>query len=519
MVEKTPNHRSGVQIFHKKLASVFDAIPDMISISDKHGNRIFGNAKFREFFGLDAADLNKVTPTFKTALEKQRYFDQLKQLSPQQPSVSNTHFLHDKDGNGKWIQWSETAVFDENGVITEILSIGRDVSEMKLNEDSLAFSLKEIELIGSITQIALAKNPKSNICKSILEAYHNVTDSAVVRFFSFSKEENHFCLEAELKNGEYTPFESNNYIVPLDGIGINLMSDVNNNTFVFKRIGELIQLMANDYHSAVKDYLTKVESEIPGCSLILLPLLTGGSIAGLVTVVTENTSEAVVQRLRHISEQATIIFSKIFAVEAMEKQKIFHNTILNKLPIDIAVFNTELQYVFINEMAIKNPELRNWVIGKTDFEFCTHRNFPITLAEKRLQHLKLGLSGISTEYVETMKTKNGHRYYLRVIHPILESGKVKYLIGYGVEITGLKKAEFATTEHIHQLEKIAFSTSHELRQPIVNLQALIQLFEMEHSEPEKQKLMECIKKSVNAMDVYTRELALELHSYRRKMNG
>lgn len=508
---------SGIQVINERLHSVFNALADMVSVTDKDGNRIFANSKFCDFFGVASDEFKKIKHLFKSATEEKSYRNRLLQLTTEHPSISTTHFVQDKDGNGKWIQWSETGIFDNDGKLKEILSIGRDITEIKVNEDSLHFSLKEVELIGSITQIALSKNPKSTIYKSILEAYHNVTDSVVARVFSYSKAENQFCLEGELKDGAYVEKGRADYLVPAIDIDINLAENVNENILVFPSIKDLIPALDIEKQHMIKSYLTEIESTTPGCALILIPLLSGNDILGMISLVTKMTNDAVISRLRRINEQSSIIFGKLAAVEEMEKQKVFHDTILNKLPVDIAVFNSELQYLFVNEVAIKNPELRKWLIGKTDFEFCEHKNFPRAIAEKRLQHLTKGLSGLSTEYVEEIKTKNDIHFFLRIIHPIVENDKVKYLIGYGVDITGLKKAELAKTEYVKQLEKIAFSTSHEIRQPIVNLQGLVNLLEIEEDGEEKQKLLNYIKDAVNTMDVYTRDLAKELHSYRSRI--
>ncbi|MFM7770375.1 MAG: hypothetical protein ACKO8Q_07440, partial [Bacteroidota bacterium] len=43
----------------------------------------------------------------------------------------------------------------------------------------------------------------------------------------------------------------------------------------------------------------------------------------------------------------------------------FYKVILNSAAVDIAVFDTDARYMLINEFAVKNKEVRNWLIGRT----------------------------------------------------------------------------------------------------------------------------------------------------------
>ena len=57
--------------------------------------------------------------------------------------------------------------------------------------------------------------------------------------------------------------------------------------------------------------------------------------------------------------------------------------ILNNMPADIAVFNKQHQYLFVNPKAIKNSDVRNWIIGKTDHDYCIEKQKPLTIADNR----------------------------------------------------------------------------------------------------------------------------------------
>ena len=138
------------------------------------------------------------------------------------------------------------------------------------------------------------------------------------------------------------------------------------------------------------------------------------------------------------------ITEKKLAEERIEKQREFYERVLNRIPSDIAVFDKDHRYLFLNPVAIKNPELRLWMIGKRDEDYCRYRNKPIEIMEGRralfnevLREKKLVV------YEETLTDSEGNAdYHLRNMYPVLdENGEVSIVIGYGVNITERRNIE------------------------------------------------------------------------------
>ena len=63
--------------------------------------------------------------------------------------------------------------------------------------------------------------------------------------------------------------------------------------------------------------------------------------------------------------------------------KFFYQSTLNTLPIELVVLDAERRYIFCNEKAISDPELRAWLIGKTDFDYCTFRGKDAAIVAER----------------------------------------------------------------------------------------------------------------------------------------
>lgn len=321
--------------------ALFNAIPEMISLSSPDGKRSYVNRIFCDFFGKSAEELKERNYNFADEQGIQEYLDQLKALSPANPGITNLHHLENVHGEKRWILWSETGIFDEKGNLTEILSLGKDVTRMKEAQEEIA------------------------------------------------------------------------------------------------------------------------------------------------------------------------------------SQKRFTDGVLNNIPADIAVFDDQHRYVFVNQKGLTNEGMRNWVIGKTDFDYCELKNLDKSQAYKRREYFNTAITtGDQIEWVDEHVTKEGaKKYILRKFYPYKEDDKIKYVIGYGIDVTSIKKADKQKDEYIKQLEDIAFTTSHKVRHPLVNIQGLLPMLEDENlSIDDRKRVMQYMKDCTILLDEFTRELSKNLLYYKQLLS-
>ena len=125
-------------------------------------------------------------------------------------------------------------------------------------------------------------------------------------------------------------------------------------------------------------------------------------------------------------------------------QKNFYEQILNNMPVSIAVFDAAHKYLFVNPLAIGKPELRKWIIGKTDEEYCRHTGKPLSLAVTRRKVFnEVASKKTAVEWEEQITAADGEiKYHQRKMSPVFnEADELEIVIGYGADVTEQKKIE------------------------------------------------------------------------------
>ena len=138
------------------------------------------------------------------------------------------------------------------------------------------------------------------------------------------------------------------------------------------------------------------------------------------------------------------VTQKVIAEKRLELQRQFYENVLNNIPEDIVTYSPEHEYLYINPTAIKDAELRKWLIGKRDEDYCNYMNKPLSLAEEKRERFNVVLKTKKlTFWEEKFVTSDGvTEYYIRNLYPVLdESGGVQQVISFGINITDRKKIE------------------------------------------------------------------------------
>jgi signal transduction histidine kinase/ActR/RegA family two-component response regulator len=172
------------------------------------------------------------------------------------------------------------------------------------------------------------------------------------------------------------------------------------------------------------------------------------------------------------------------AEQKLTEQQAFYEFILNQLPTDIGVFDAQYRYVFVNERGIRDPEVREWVIGKDNFAYFDRTGRPREMAEKRHSQLEQAMRRRQlTTYEESFAHPNGTRHMLRCLQPVFHpDGTPNLIVGYGLDITERVEAErtltiakLAAEDSSRLKEAFLANMSHEIRTPMNAILGMSQL--------------------------------------------
>ena len=202
--------------------------------------------------------------------------------------------------------------------------------------------------------------------------------------------------------------------------------------------------------------------------------------------------------------------------ERVLKENELLRAILNQLPSELVVVGTDMRYLFVNKAAVKDDEIREWMIGRTDMEFWQRRNRNSELSVKRHQGcLEVMRTNQDLQFEESFHVGTpNEKHYVRLHRPNLLENSPNYVIVYGQDVTELKKSEESLKakntelEKVnHELDQFVYSASLNLRAPLLSVKGLLQLIEEEElEEAGRKKFIAEIYKSIQRLDSTIRDI-------------
>ncbi|RSK31144.1 PAS domain S-box protein [Hymenobacter metallilatus] len=132
------------------------------------------------------------------------------------------------------------------------------------------------------------------------------------------------------------------------------------------------------------------------------------------------------------------------AESRLVEQQEFYETVLNQLPADVVVFDAQHRYRFVNPAAIRNDEMRQWIIGHDDFEYAAYRGRSDEQARTRraLFERAVRQRGVLAWEEQIRTPDENPRLALRHLQAVYgPQDEVRMVIGYGVDITERHTAE------------------------------------------------------------------------------
>jgi PAS domain S-box-containing protein len=154
------------------------------------GKFTYVNDVFCKFFGKTRDEL--IGKGFVPEMPKEdieRFAQFFRQLDKDNPVGQFTHRIIRPDGEIRWLKWTDTAIFDNSGNITEYQTVGRDITARKNAEEALMQSEAQLQLVFYNAPIGMAITDLTKKYLRVNKAYCDIVGYSKNELLGMSFEE------------------------------------------------------------------------------------------------------------------------------------------------------------------------------------------------------------------------------------------------------------------------------------------------------------------------------------------
>jgi len=166
----------------KRYRAVVEDIPSMICRFLPNGKLTFVNNTYCKFFNKAETELiGQTFFRFNKDAGQDNAHRILMSLTMENPIITTERMQTDSNGRTQWQEWTDRAIFDENGLLTEYQSIGRDITENKLAQEEKVKLEKQLQQAQKMEAIGTLAGGIAHDFNNILSAIIGYTDLAAMK--------------------------------------------------------------------------------------------------------------------------------------------------------------------------------------------------------------------------------------------------------------------------------------------------------------------------------------------------
>ncbi|HLE56892.1 MAG TPA: PAS domain S-box protein, partial [Rhodothermia bacterium] len=143
--------------------------------------------------------------------------------------------------------------------------------------------------------------------------------------------------------------------------------------------------------------------------------------------------------------------------KAATRMEAFYQNVLDELPLQVAIFDTEGRFLYLNPASLSIPERRAWIIGRTEREYFEYVGRNVELADERDSYRRKAMAErTKVTYEELFETQSGERRsYAHGFFPVVDAdGEIDKVLGFRYDITDHKRTAWALQESLARLKAI-----------------------------------------------------------------
>lgn len=361
--------------------------------------------------------------------------------------ATNVHQNMCKDGSLVWVSWANKPIYDSEGRLAEILSIGNDLSKQKEAEKALRRSEMSFRLLSDIGGKLLAsRDPQKSVndlCREVL----SFLDCRV--FFNYMVDES----TDKLKLNAYAGVSEDEIenIRSLD-FGTAVCGTV-------ARDGE--RIIAENIESR-SDSLTQLARDLGIQAYCCHPLKAQGRVIGTLSFGTRKRasfSDDEIELMRTVADQVALAMQRVESERKIRQAAHQWQITFDSIPDMVSIQDKEFRLVSVNKAYENAVHMSaDTLKGKPCFEVVHHSDCPVT----NCPH---------TRTIETGKTASEVIYepllnaYLEVTTaPLLsEAGDLLGTVHVARDVTVRKRSEDELRKHREHLEELVAEKTDEIR--------------------------------------------------------
>ncbi|MFP4266183.1 MAG: PAS domain S-box protein [Desulfonatronovibrionaceae bacterium] len=122
----------------KNYRQILEHQPEMVCQWLPDTTLTFANSSYARFFAQSPREiLGRQWIDLVPESEQEPLRAHIQALTPEQPVLTNEHYLQRSDGEWRYLVWTNTAIFDQSDNLTHIIGVGRDHTEQRQTQKEL----------------------------------------------------------------------------------------------------------------------------------------------------------------------------------------------------------------------------------------------------------------------------------------------------------------------------------------------------------------------------------------------